>query len=147
MLKHSSLCLGSGAGGGMYTPLKQIPGFSRLSRCHCGFPTRRRLVSTTQTIGKPSLRLDPLIPRMGVLPGQFQCPPIPTVLTQSLVFPPHSIMCGSFLQPWLCRSPSTGFQSVFSENCSTSRRVFDVFMGSECHVLLLCHLDLLSPGP
>ena len=48
----------------------------------------------------------------------------------------------SFLQPWLCRSPSASFQLVFSENCSTCRCTFDVFVeGGEFHILLLHHLD------
>ena len=47
-------------------------------------------------------------------------------------FPTALVVLESF-----CQSPV-----VFSENCSTCRGIFDVFMGGgECHVLL-CHLDL-----
>lgn len=54
----------------------------------------------------------------------------------------YLIMCGFFLQPWLYRSPSASFQLVFSENCSTCRCSFDVFVeGGEFHILLLHHLD------
>ena len=53
--------------------------------------------------------------------------------------------CIHFLQPWLYNDPSAIFQLVFSENSSTCKRNFDVFLrGGEFHVLLLCHLDLNS---
>ena len=41
----------------------------------------------------------------------------------------YPIPCGSFLQSWLYNSLSASLQFVFSENCSTCRCIFDVFMG------------------
>ena len=41
----------------------------------------------------------------------------------------YPIPCGSFLQRWLDNSLSASLQFVFSENCSTCRCIFDVFMG------------------
>ena len=63
-------------------------------------------------------------------------------LIASLLF---LIPCGSFFQPWLYRNLSASFQLVCSENYSTCRCIFDLFMGGgEFHVLLLHHLHLLS---
>ena len=86
------------------------------------------------------------LPRVGIHPCFLPFPLNPLlgaqVLTQSLFFPSYVITCVFFLQPWLYRSPYASFQVVFSENCSTCRCIFDVFVG-ECdlHILLLCHLD------
>ena len=50
-----------------------------------------------------------------------------------------------FLQPWLYNNPSAIFQLIFSENSSTCKCNFDMFLREgEFHVLLLCHLDLNS---
>ena len=66
------------------------------------------------------------------------------VLTWLLYFPSYPILCGSFLQPWLYKSLSASLQLVFSENCSTSRCIFDVFMGrGELLILLIHRLHLL----
>ena len=57
-----------------------------------------------------------------------------------ITFSSYLMMCGFFSQLWLYRSPSASFQLVFSENCSTCRCTFDVFVeGSEFHILLLHH--------
>ena len=49
------------------------------------------------------------------------------------------ITCGSFLQPWLYRSPSASFQREYFH----VHMYFDVFMkGCEIQVLVLCHLDV-----
>lgn len=49
----------------------------------------------------------------------------------------------SSLQSWLYRRFTASFQLDFSENFSTCRCVFDVFMGKgEFCVLFLRHLDL-----
>ena len=62
----------------------------------------------------------------------------------SLLFPSYLILCGSFLQPCLFKSPSASCQLVFSENDSTCRCSFNVFVvGGEFRVLLLYRLDLL----
>ena len=53
------------------------------------------------------------------------------VLTLSLLFPFYLTQCGSFLQPWLCKSLSASLQFVFSENYSTCRCIFDVLMGED----------------
>ena len=45
------------------------------------------------------------------------------------LFLSYSILCVSFLQPWLYKSLSASLQLVFSENCFTCRCIFDVFMG------------------
>ena len=48
-----------------------------------------------------------------------------------------------FLYPYLYRSCSTSLQLVFSENSSTCKCIFDVFVGGgEFYILLLCRLDL-----
>ena len=64
-------------------------------------------------------------------------------------FSSYPITCIPFLQPCLYRSPSACFQLAFSENYSTRRCIFDVFVGGgELQVLLLHHLDpLYSPLP
>lgn len=47
-----------------------------------------------------------------------------------------------FLQPWLCRSLSTNFQLILSENFSTCRCiVFHICKGGKLHILLFCHVD------
>ena len=64
--------------------------------------------------------------------------------TSSLLFPSYLILCGSFLQPCLFKSPSASCQLVFSENYSTCGCIFNVFVvGGEFHVLLLYCLHLL----
>ena len=48
----------------------------------------------------------------------------------------------SFLQSWLYRTPAS-FQLVISDNCSTCRCIFYVFVWrGELYILLLHHLDL-----
>lgn len=62
----------------------------------------------------------------------------------SLLLPSYLIICGSFLQSCLFQSLSASCQLVFSENYSTGRCIFNVFvLGREFHVLLLYRLDLL----
>lgn len=65
------------------------------------------------------------------------------VLSQLLLFPSYLILCGSFLQTWFYKAVCLQF--VFSEDCSTCRCIFDMFVsvGKLC-VLLLCHLDIPS---
>lgn len=71
-------------------------------------------------------------------------PPKSIGLNQLFFFPSYLIMCISFVQLWLHRSPFPCFQLVFSENCSMCRYIFDVIVGGdELHILLLWHLDLL----
>ena len=75
----------------------------------------------------------------------FSLSPFPgaQVPTQLLLFPSCPISHVSFLQPWLYRSLSASFQLVFSENFSTCRYIFNVFMGGgKFCILLLCHRDL-----
>ena len=75
-------------------------------------------------------------PLLSPLPGA-------QVPTLSPLFPSYPILYGSFLQPWLYRSLSATLQLVFSENFSTCRCIFEVFMEvGESYVLLLQHLDL-----
>ena len=66
---------------------------------------------------------------------------------------PHPIILISFLPNYMwiilivlfVQQSFSNFQLVFSENCSTSKCIFDVFMGEgELHILLLCHLNLWS---
>ena len=83
--------------------------------------------------------------REGLCPCNLPFPlsPLPgsQVPTWLLVFPSYPFLCESFLQPWLYRSLSDSFQLVFSENFSTCRCIFEVFIGGvEFHVLLL-HLS------
>ena len=47
----------------------------------------------------------------------------------------------SFLQPWLCRSPSASFQLVFSENCWHGGLFLMCSNTCALHILLLLHLD------
>ena len=75
-----------------------------------------------------------LPPLLSPLPGA-------QVPSRSLLFPSYPIPCGSFLQLLLFRILSARLQLIFSENCSTCRCIFDVFVvGGEFHVLLLYHL-------
>ena len=57
------------------------------------------------------------LPRVGVPSYSLTfplCPlPVTQVLTLLLFFPSYPIMCVSFLQLWLCRSPSASFQFSF----------------------------------
>ena len=68
-----------------------------------------------------------LPPFLSPLPGA-------QVPTWSLFFPSCLIPRGSFLQPWLYKGLSASLQVVFSENYSTCRCIFDVFVrGGEFH--------------
>ena len=84
------------------------------------------------------------LPRAGVCPRIL---PVPLGPSQGQRSQPN---CFSFLHTWLhvYLSYSLGCIGVlcqlvvFSENCSTYRCIFDVFMsGGECHILLLHHFD------
>ena len=66
---------------------------------------------------------------------------------------PHPIILISFLPNYMwiiltvlfVQQSFSNFQLVFSENFSTCKCIFDVFMGEgELHILLLCHLSLRS---
>ena len=86
------------------------------------------------------------LPRFDVLPCSlpfFLSSLSGAQVPHGLLFPSFNpITCGSFLQPWFYRSPSASFQLVFSENYSSCRFIFDVFVGrGELYVLLFCHLD------
>ena len=114
-------------------PHKWNPSFSRLSLCPSGSPSNQWVLSPPHR--SPGLRcpvcgLTYSLPRAGVYPSNLPFPlsflPGAQVPTQSLFFPSYPIVCVSFLQPWLYRSP-VSFQLVFSENCSTCRCIFDVF--------------------
>ena len=99
-------------------------------------PQPARVFSPTQDLrtGVPRLWLRCSLP--GQVPTQehefwFRC------------FSSLHYMC--MFQPGLYRSSSASFWLIFSENCSTCRCIFDVFMeGDEFHILLLCHLGLNS---
>ena len=90
-------------------------------------------VSNTFQQLPPECGFQPVSPFLSPLTGEH-------VPTWWLLFPSYLLLCRSFLQPWLYKS-SCQFQLVFSENWSTCRCIFDVFVeGGEFHVLLLHHL-------
>ena len=90
----------------------------------------------TSLWGSPSLCNPP--PLLWRLPGA-------QVPTWSLLFPSYVIPPGSFSQFWLYKSLSASLHFIFSENFSTCRCIFDVFIGgSELHGLLFHGLDVLS---
>ena len=71
------------------------------------------------------------------VPKEVLCPcnpsfllnPLPgaEVLTWSLLFPFYSVLCESFLQPWLYKRLSVSLQLVFSENFPHVDVISDVF--------------------
>ena len=130
------------------TPHKLIPGFSSLSIS--SFPTIQGGLSPlcmTPGLGWPLGGSTCSLPRAGVHSCNFPFPlsPLPgkDVMTWSLFFPFYPITCVFFLQPCLYRCPSASFWLVFSENCSTGRCNFHVFIGrDELHILLFGHLHL-----
>ena len=61
---------------------------------------------------------------------------IPSTSLNSVSSHSTQITCVSFLQPWLYRSPSASFQSVFSENCFACRYVFRFSWGKVSSVSL-----------
>ena len=93
----------------------------------------------------PNMRLKQFTPRRKSLLLQsypLLCP-FPGKQTSICLFPfpSYSVMCGSFLQPCLPSSLSASLQLVFSENDSTCRHIFDVFVRvGEFSVLFLNHL-------
>ena len=119
------------------------------SVCTSGPPTRQGGLSPLCRIPRlryPICGSDLSLSRVSVSPCNLSFPLSPLlvaqVLTQPLFFHSYSIMCLSFLQPWLYRSHSSSFQLIFSENFSACRCIFDVFLaGSELQILLFCHLD------
>ena len=84
------------------------------------------------------------------VPREVLCPcnlpfllnPLPgtEVLTWSLLFPFYSVLCESFLQPWLYKRLSASLQLVFSENFPHVDVSFTCSrQGGDFHVLLLGH--------
>ena len=103
----------------------------------------------TTGLGCPFFGLTCSLPRVGVCPCNLPFPlsrlPGAQVPNWSLFFPSYPITYASFLQPWLLRSPSSSFKLVFSENYSTCRCIFYVFLwGGELHILLSYSTILIS---
>lgn len=100
-----------------------------------------------QRTGAPSVSLKSLTLRADLI-FVWVFPRAAQVLTWSLLF----------LSTWFCSGLSysianlqlvfslfANLQLVFSENCSTGRCIFDVFVGGdEFHILLLYHLNLYN---
>ena len=85
---------------------------------------------------------------MSIISPSLLCPLLAAqFLTWLLLFPSYSTPCGSFFTAIVIEESFATLQFVFSENCSTWRCIFDVFIGEgELNILLLCHLDLFPPS-
>ena len=141
---------------------RRVPGFSSPVRAQGLWPTR--LVAQKEDLPGPGI--EPVFPALagGILTTDslgkpcfafqffFFFPPgnmwKVLAMTQDpaapLLLPSYLILCGSFLQSCLFQSLSASCQLVFSENYSTGRCIFNVFvLGREFYVLLLHRLDLL----
>ena len=125
---QTSLCLASRASQDTCTPQEQSPGFSSLFVHPSSPPTSQGGLSPLHRnpgLGYPVCGLTHSLPSVGIHQCNLPSPLSPLrgaqILTRSLFFPFYSIVCVSFLEPWLYRSPSASFQLVFSENCSTCR--------------------------
>ena len=144
--EHSAPCLGVSRC--TCTLHQQSPGFPQPSICRSSLPTSQGGLSPpcrNPGLGCPVFGSSHSLPRVRVCPCNHPFPlsPFPGayIPTQSLLFFFYLIMCVSFLQPWLYKSVSASFQLVFSENCSTCRCIFVMFMGRDnLHILLLHHL-------
>ena len=130
-LEHTSLCPASGAN--TRDPHDWTPGFSSPCTCHSIFqPANRACVLCLgphdwdpQSMARPTYS-----PRQVSITAISLFLWVPSQGHRSrpnLSSSHHSDSLRSFLQPWLYSNPSS-FQFVFSENCSTCRCIFNVFL-------------------